>query len=125
MTKIYSDTNPTAQSTPSSLLLSSLSASLSHLSAVMLNEQQLDGSMASSFFFFFTVVFEDSCVLMSWALGRRFASGQEKRHTSADPLIFALTACICRYGNAEHHNATSEDATARRYGSDVAVVWVL
>lgn len=73
----------------------------------------------------FTVVFEDSCVLMSWALGRRFASGQEKRHTSADPLIFALTACICRYGNAEHHNATSEDATARRYGSDVAVVWVL
>lgn len=60
MTKIYSDTNPTAQSTPSSLLLSSLSASLSHLSAVMLNEQQLDGAMASSFLFW--CVFSQLCV---------------------------------------------------------------
>lgn len=96
MTKIYSDTNPTAQSTPSSLLLSSLSASLSHLSAVMLNEQQLDGAMASSFLFLvcvFTVVCV--CVVCVDELGAQqevcVGTGR-KRHTSADPLIFALTA---------------------------------
>lgn len=58
----------------------------------MLNEQQLDGAMASSFLFW--CVFSQLCVCVD-ELGAQqevCVGTGKKRHTSADPLIFALTA---------------------------------
>lgn len=63
----------------------------------MLNEQQLDGAMASSFLFW--CVFSQLCVCVCVVCVDELGAQQEvcvgtgkKRHTSADPLIFALTA---------------------------------